>query len=209
MPRIKNLLPPNAKFSRSHEKQENKTCTNCGSVFPSTTEFFTRKSASWDNLHQECKICINKRAKKRRDTCWDKVRQYDIAYKNSHKKERNDYQRNKRKSDIVFSLNGRVSTSINKCLSSGKQGWSWGNLVNYTIGDLKSHLESLFMPGMTWENRSKWHIDHIRPISSFNFKSHEDEEFKECWALKNLRPLWAKENIAKHNKWDPKKEVNF
>jgi len=64
----------------------------------------------------------------------------------------------------------------------------------------KNHLEKQFKDGMTWDNYGDWHIDHIRPISSFNFKSYEDKEFKECWDLNNLQPLWAEENIRKHNR---------
>ena len=42
-----------------------------------------------------------------------------------------------------------------------------------------------------------YHIDHIRPVSSFYFTKIEDKEFKECWALSNLQPLWASENCSK------------
>ena len=65
-----------------------------------------------------------------------------------------------------------------------------------------SHIESQFKEGMSWKNHGihGWHIDHIRPISSFNFESCNDPEFKECWALENLQPLWAKENLSKSNK---------
>jgi hypothetical protein len=52
---------------------------------------------------------------------------------------------------------------------------------------------------MSWENRSEWHIDHRRPVSSFNFLSVDDPEFLECWALSNLQPLWAADNIRKGN----------
>jgi hypothetical protein len=60
-----------------------------------------------------------------------------------------------------------------------------------------NYLESQFVEGMSWENHGKWHIDHIKPVCSFNFNSREDEDFKKCWALENLRPLWAKENLKK------------
>jgi len=57
---------------------------------------------------------------------------------------------------------------------------------------------------MTWENygndKKSWSIDHIKPQSSFNYISVNDEEFKQCWALKNLQPLWHLENIKKSNK---------
>jgi hypothetical protein len=50
---------------------------------------------------------------------------------------------------------------------------------------------------MTWDNYGEWHIDHIIPISAFNFNSPEDFDFKRCWALKNLRPIWAHDNLIK------------
>jgi 5-methylcytosine-specific restriction endonuclease McrA len=61
---------------------------------------------------------------------------------------------------------------------------------------------------MTWDNhgkyekgKKKWQIDHIKPKSLFNFETPEDPEFKECWALENLQPLEAMENIKKGNKF--------
>jgi len=61
-------------------------------------------------------------------------------------------------------------------------------------------LESKFKNGMSWKNYGKWHIDHAIPDIRFRYKSPEDEEFKKCWALNNLQPLWAKENIRKGGK---------
>jgi hypothetical protein len=63
---------------------------------------------------------------------------------------------------------------------------------------------------MTWENRGvydpttwndndsstwKWHLDHIIPHSTFHYTSMDDQAFKDCWKLSNLRPLAAKQNI--------------
>lgn len=81
---------------------------------------------------------------------------------------------------------------------SGKVEW----LLGYTIADLRKHLESQFTYRMNWDrfNKGDIHIDHILPISSFNFKEIGDSEWKACWDLPNLRPLWAKDNIAKSNK---------
>ena len=56
---------------------------------------------------------------------------------------------------------------------------------------------------MNWDNwgkgEGKWNIDHIKPDSSFNYTSVEDKEFQECWALENLQPLEARENLIKSN----------
>lgn len=71
-------------------------------------------------------------------------------------------------------------------------------------------MESLFEPWMSWNNYGKyesktwddnnmktwsWQIDHIIPHSTFKYTSMEDEEFKKCWSLENLRPLSSKQNF--------------
>ena len=77
-------------------------------------------------------------------------------------------------------------------------------MVEYTLKDLKEHLESKFIDGMSWKNHGRfgWHIDHIRPIDSFNITDYDCNDFKECWSLNNLQPLWAKENLEKSNKYE-------
>ena len=65
--------------------------------------------------------------------------------------------------------------------------------------DLKQHLEKQFVDGMIWDNygRGGWVVDHIRPICSFSYSTAEDLQFKECWALENLRLIPAAENLKK------------
>jgi len=95
-------------------------------------------------------------------------------------------------------LNIQMATSINKSLRKGsKNGRSWELLVGYTVEQLRKHLEGKLLPGMTWDNRKEWHIDHIIPIAAFNYETPEDIDFKKCWRLKNLQPIWAKENLSK------------
>lgn len=83
--------------------------------------------------------------------------------------------------------------------SSSVTGSFWAS-VGYTKADLALHIEKQFTDGMRWDNAREWHIDHILPVNSFDFKSYEDDEFKACWALSNLRPLWAKDNLEKQDK---------
>jgi molybdopterin converting factor small subunit len=79
----------------------------------------------------------------------------------------------------------------------------------YTLDELKQHLESQFEPWMTWNNHGRylkswnedesstwtWQIDHIIPQSIFKYDSIQDDNFKKCWALENLRPYSAKQNV--------------
>ena len=83
------------------------------------------------------------------------------------------------------------------------------NILPYTKEELISHFESYFTGknGYSWDNIGDWHIDHIRPIASFNYTTTECEDFKKCWALNNLQPLWAKDNLSKGAKWDEEAEA--
>ena len=107
----------------------------------------------------------------------------------------------KRMSTPHGKLNTALRTSLRKSLKRIKNGRSWETLVGYTVSDLKKHLESQFEEGMSWDNygRNGWHIDHKTPLSWFNFSAPEDRGFKKCWALENLQPMWAIENIKKGN----------
>jgi len=97
-------------------------------------------------------------------------------------------------------LNSIISGAIWRSLHGSKNNRHWESLVNFTIEDLMKHLGKQFQPGMTWGNYGEWHIDHKIPISVFNFEKPEDDDFKKCWGLKNLQPLWAKDNLKKWNK---------
>jgi len=107
----------------------------------------------------------------------------------------------KRRSTPQGRLNRNIRSDIAHSLNRGKSGRHWENLVGYTIIDLRKHLEPLFKDGMDWNNYGKvWHIDHKIPISVFNFTKPEHEDFKRCWELKNLQPLFAHDNLTKHAK---------
>lgn len=140
---------------------------------------------------------INKRNYDWRQRNPERAKQCQARYREKHR----DKIRSQRKKFMSIPKN-RVNHSINtlmlRSLKIKKNGSPWESLAGYTIIDLMQHLESLFLKGMTFRNHGKWHIDHIKPVSSFNFESYEDGEFKQCWALENLQPLWAVDNLRKN-----------
>ncbi len=105
--------------------------------------------------------------------------------------------RNRRKHSVKLRINESMGAMIYLALKEKKNGYKWEDLVGYTCEDLMTRLESQFKEGMSWDNKGKWHIDHIIPRSHFHFNSPEDTEFKECWAISNLQPLWEKDNLTK------------
>lgn len=100
----------------------------------------------------------------------------------------------------AHALNSRVATAIYTSLAGAKGGRTWESLVGYTLADLIRHLERGFQRGMTLANHGEWHIDHIVPLSSFDFQTAEDAGFRVAWSLTNLRPLWASDNHRKKDK---------
>jgi hypothetical protein len=109
----------------------------------------------------------------------------------------------RREFDPKIKLQDSMRARMRHDLKRGKAGITshaiLNNILHYDIEKLKAHLEKQFLPDMSWDNYgiNGWHIDHIIPVSVFNFKSPNDIDFKKCWALKNLRPMWAKDNCSK------------
>ena len=109
----------------------------------------------------------------------------------------------KNKQNPIKRLHNNIRRVVNYVLKKNKQGRRTFEILGYSVESLKKHLENQFADGMSWRNYGKWHIDHIIPVSFFKFISPDDVEFKMCWRLENLRPLWAKDNLKKSNKLSP------
>jgi len=117
------------------------------------------------------------------------------------KKRANEYTKNRVKTDIHTRIRFNVSSLIRSRIKNNNVYGVFRHL-GYSTDDLIKHLEKQFKEGMTLENYGKvWHIDHIKPDSWFNYTSKEDEEFKKCWALENLQPLFVKDNLKKGNRY--------
>jgi hypothetical protein len=132
----------------------------------------------------------------------EEIRQYSSQYykKNKSKKIVRDkeYRRHKMKTDINYKLRQNLRKRLCKAIKNNqKKGSAIGDL-GCSIEELKKHLEAQFQPGMSWDNYGKWHVDHIKPLVSFDLTNHE--ELKRACHYSNLQPLWAKDNLGKGDK---------
>ena len=113
--------------------------------------------------------------------------------------------------DIEFRLGNSLRTRTRLAITAGKgiKSSTTVALLGCSISDSRKYLESLFSPGMTWENhgRNGWHIDHIRPISSFEMAT-EAQQFV-CFNWRNLQPLWGAENMSKNDDYNAKDEKRW
>lgn len=155
-------------------------------------------SKDWASKNKEKRrIAFKKRYAKNKDKIRIGNRRRNVTY----------YQR--KKNDSAYKLNRNISRGISNGLKGKKNGCHWKIFVDYTIDDLKKYLMRLMKKynklhpdekDMSWDNYGEWHVDHKIPKSVFNFTKPEHTDFQRCWALSNLQPMWASENIAKSNK---------
>ena len=128
------------------------------------------------------------------------LKEYRKTHKEQIRYQKRRYERIRYGNDPEYKLKKylrrKIASSIN-----GKMFYKHSvELLGCTIEEFRGYIESLFSPGMTWSNWSSngWHLDHIIPVSFFNFSSAEDQ--RRCFHYTNIRPLWAKDNLSKRNK---------
>jgi hypothetical protein len=130
------------------------------------------------------------------------LKEYREKNMDSIRKTKRDYQQHLRDTDPTYKLISYFRTAIYQVLkeSNVEKNKHYFDVLQYTPKQLIDHLELQFTDGMTWENYGVWHVDHIKPISSFSIVEMGDDEFMKCWCLNNLQPMWGEENIRKSNK---------
>lgn len=131
----------------------------------------------------------------------EEKRAYDKIYRETNKSkisaDKRTYQKKKRKIDPGYRLSCSVSAGVSLSLKDNKSRRSWESIVGYTLDQLIKHLEKQFTDGMTWENYGQWHLEHKIPLSVHHFTKPEHTDFQKVWGLKNLQPMWAKDNFKK------------
>jgi predicted acyl esterase len=184
-----------------------KRCASCSQLLH--FDAFWRNRTNRHGLEYSCKECVRAfrntperqaklKAAARRwqirntDLCNERARQYAKG-----KKRRRTEAARARDQLPHNVIKGRIKRRMTRFFNSGKGGRSSRELLGYTMEELKAHLERQFVKGMDWDNRSRWHIDHIVPLAAFDISGWDDPEVKRAWALTNLRPIWAKQNLEK------------
>ena len=154
----------------------------------SNKEYMSNKSKTWYEQNKEHR---KEYLKEYREKNIDKIR-----------KTKRDYQQHLRDTNPTYKLISYFRTAIYQVLKESNVGKNkhYFDVLQYTPKQLIDHLELQFTDGMTWDNYGEWHVDHIKPISSFNIIEMGDNEFMKCWCLNNLQPMWGEENIRKSNK---------
>lgn len=203
-----------------------KKCTVCKESLNSSN--FNKDKSRVDGLDATCKICKKKQKNRfyknnktlvlERNLKWKKEnkeknketnKQYSLNNRDKINKLMNEWkkrQRNNRNMQYILkeSLRSRTRSAIKGLAKTGSAIRDLG----CSVDELKTHLENNFYMRqktgemMTWDNYGfyGWHIDHIKPLSSFDLSDRV--QFLEAANYKNLQPLWAEENFKKGDKYD-------
>lgn len=153
-------------------------------------------SKNYRETHKEQILQYSREYNKRPDV-QEKKRQTGLTQEFKQKK--NTINNKRRFEDPYYRLSMNMYSLINACLSGQiKESLSLYQRCGYTTQQLRQHIESQFTSEMNWSNYgSYWEVDHIEPRIKFYYESYNDEQFKQCWALSNLRPLTVKENQSR------------
>lgn len=154
------------------------------------------KSAADKRYYEKNKDTIKEYYKEWAIDNYDNLKSYHKKWRTDNQgysDKRTAYEREKRRNNPTYRLICNTRTALWTCLKEANinKNKSTFDLLGYTVQELINHLEKQFTDGMSWDNYGEWHVDHIIPIKSFNFKSASDYDFFKCWSLENLRPMWA------------------
>jgi hypothetical protein len=147
--------------------------------------------------------CTQHQGKYRWANSKDRMLEYNKRYEERNKERvqhrKNTYRKERYSTDVNFKLSLKIRARLGAAIKNNSK--SLTNNFGCSISELKTYLESKFEPGMSWDNYCMhgWHIDHIRPLCSFNLS--DPNQLREACHYSNLQPLWAKDNLRKSSKF--------
>jgi hypothetical protein len=101
----------------------------------------------------------------------------------------------KKKADPVYLMAGRVRGRMRAALARNgfRKESTTAKMLGCSWKQFTKHIESQFADGMGWHNLCDWQLDHILPLSC----ATTIEGLEKLSHYKNIRPLWAAENLRK------------
>jgi hypothetical protein len=111
--------------------------------------------------------------------------------------------RQRRANEPEFAILNRLRCRMRKALNAcgAKRSASVFELIGCSPAEFRQHVEGQFIEGMTWDNRSDWHLDHKMPCASFDLTDPVHQ--RACFHYSNIQPLWGPENLRKSNRLLP------
>lgn len=185
--------------SRSYEKNKDRDRA-AAKFYRETNAEAVRQSKARYALANREKVLAAKKA--HRLTNIERYRIRNAEYRRANKEKVSArhvaYRRKLRESDPVFALAHRMRSLVAHGLRANglSKRSKTAEIIGCTWPEFAAHIERQFLPGMTWENRALWHIDHIVPLAT----AVTEADVLALSRFTNLRPMWAADNLAKNSK---------
>lgn len=179
---------------RYREKHPEKIAAARRAYYEAHPDKAKASSAKWRAANPE-------KVKQQQDAYSAENREKRLAYKREYdarpetRAKRSVYMKNLYDTDPNYRLASVLRRRLRAALKNDAKVGSAVTLLGCTPSEAWDHLESLFTEGMTRENHGEWHIDHVRPLSSFDLT--DPEQLAAACHYTNLQPMWAIENIRK------------
>lgn len=178
-------------------------CKSCINKYKRNYRKINRnKMLKMEKLYRENnKELLSKIKKKYNDKTIKERSVYGKKYHKKNKNKKTQYAKNKRLESINTRLAGNLRSRLRFAIKNDQKVGSAVSDLGCSISELKLHLEKQFYSHpktnekMSWENYGEWHIDHIKPLSSFELTDRK--QFLEACHYTNLQPLWAEDNLSK------------
>jgi len=124
------------------------------------------------------------------------------ANRDRHRSRVRKYQKARRSGDCGPKLRDNLRSRLYQAMRNNQKAGSAVRDLGCTIDALKSHIESQFTAGMSWETwGTSFEIDHIFPLVAANLEDRTEFLAVNNW--RNLQPLTPDENNAKKDKVTP------
>jgi len=127
------------------------------------------------------------------------------AWKERNPNYQNDYNRNRYNTDIQFKTMIDIRNRLNQYLKI--KNISKTNTSVKSIGCSPKMLGDWIKFNLELDNLSKYHLDHLRPLASFNCKDYDDVINSKCNHWTNIIPLSPYANLLKHDRAPTKHEL--
>lgn len=178
----------NKRWVQRHAEQHRKACKDWLARNPGKTAEYSRRHRAKNPKRERARV---------------------RAYQAKHREKAREYQRKRRASSVAHRIRSALSCRMNQALRRALGGKAVKpsttmQLVGCTVDELMRHLESLFLPGMSWDNwgrgKGKWHIDHVLPCAGTDMA--DPRKARAASHYTNLRPMWSHDNQSKGKRVD-------
>ena len=192
------------------------TCKRCRELAKQKNKKYKEENA--DKIKEQQKKYYDKNAeklkeqqKKYNEENADKIKEYRQKYQEDTKCEHNKYRGRCKICNLSLYLVNLQRIQIRRCLNISSQTKTKSSIeylgcdADYFKNYIQKKMDIYNQTADVKMDFSNIHIDHIKPVSSFNLD--EEDDFLDCCNYTNLQPLLIQDNLSKYNKWTDEDDV--